>query len=121
MKKLFEGASLISAFFLILTTVSFFVFNVQKQKEKTNERNKAEKEMYRQSKAHGKDKQLALEDQENSFYYYFEDEMKKSDSNKEELDYLRKKTNPLWHYYEDDKINIFPGIYHENGPTPLGD
>lgn len=43
MKKMFEGASLITAIFMVLSVAGFFIFSVQNKTNKSKERKRSEK------------------------------------------------------------------------------
>ena len=102
MKKIFEGASIISAILLILTVACGFIFNIKNQKNRTKGRSNEEKKNYH------------IQQKKDQYYNKGlkegEDEKKEME---EELEYHKKLLDPLWHYFdpEEDEFKVFPGKY----------
>ncbi len=118
MKRLFEGATVVSAILLLLTTFCIFVFNVQRHTEKGKHRSHEDKKV---EKAERK-KDLH---HERKFEKYVEEREKEHSKDKdkrakdeEELEYLRKMNDPLWHYYDDDahQFKVLSGEYDVDCP-----
>lgn len=102
MKKIFEGASVISALLLILTTACVFIFNVKNKQAKASQRFKLERK---------KEKELQQQKQ------HYE---KKISPLQQELEKHKKLDDPLWHYYdpEDQAVKVKPGKYGVDEPPP---
>ena len=98
MKRLFEGATVVSAILLLLTTASAFIFNIQTQKAKSKRDRKVEK---------------IIEDHEQRH----RDSVRRL---QEENEDLRKEKDPFWHYYDPEKgeFNTLPGKYGVDDPPP---
>ncbi len=101
MKKLYEGASLASGVLFLIIVIGGFIFGIKTHKDKSRHNSKVE-EKVEQAKRE-KDK------------YYKE----KFHNDAEELEYLRKMNDPLWHYYDEETFRFepIPGKY--NGGVPL--
>lgn len=97
MKKYYEGASIISAIILVLTTVCIFVFNINKNKEESKARKHEDKKIEKVEK----ESSQRLRDKQ------------------EELDAEKKKGHPLWNYYDPEKDQMinYPGQYKPEGPS----
>ncbi len=108
MKKIFEGASITSAFFLILTIACTFFYNVKHQKYKQKERTKTEKKIEKHKK-----KIAECSRQKIKIETYNKDL-------EEELEYCQKLNDPLWNYfdYKENKLKIKPGKYGVDIPPP---
>jgi len=101
MKKVFEGASVVSAILLILTAACAFIFNVKSQKDRSKERNRADRQIEKAEKK--KDSHYSQQLRE------LEKEKEKSDG---ELEHYKKLNDPFWKYYdpeEDPQPHIFLG------------
>ncbi len=86
-KKILEGASVVSAIFLVLTCLSAFIFNVRSQSSKRKAADKKEKKW--EKKHHSQICDL-----------------------EKELEYYKKKNDPLWHYYDENgNLHLKPGTY----------
>jgi uncharacterized protein HemX len=109
MKKVFEGASIVSAILLILTAACAFIFNVKNQSDKSKERKRAERHIEKSEKKKDSHYSQQLRD--------LEKEKEKSD---EELDHYKKLNDPFWHYYDPEKgeFNTLPGKYGVDDPPP---
>lgn len=96
-KKYYEGASIISAIILVMTTVAIFVFNINKDKEESKACKHEDKKIEKIEKKHS---QRLIDKQE-------------------EVDTEKKKNHPLWNYYdpEKDKMLNYPGQYKPEGPS----
>ena len=97
MKRLFEGATVVSAILLLLTTASAFIFNIQTQKAKSKRDRKVEK---------------IIEDHEQRH----RDSVRRLQEENEEL---HKERDPFWHYYDrEGNIQTKPGKYGVDDPPP---
>lgn len=99
MKKIYEGASVVSAILLLLTAASAFIFNVKthtdKRKVQRKEERKAEKRMEEQRRRH-KDNLSPIQ---------------------AELEYYKKLDDPFWHYYDHEgEVQVKPGKYGVDDP-----
>jgi len=146
MKRFFEGASALSAIFLVVTTALVFIFNVNKQEKKAEHRKKAEKKEYKHKKRieelrhqqeenkkfYEKDlnkvhndlerekKEIELKyENENSFLEQKrQEELKKA---QEEAYYWYKVATPGWHYTvrETGEVKVLEGHPFNEGPPPM--
>lgn len=101
MKKIHEGASIVSALLLILTAAAAFIFNVQNQNTKSRTKRKEERKT-----------EKILKEYELRHRAY-EKELE------EENEELHKERDPLWHYYDrEGTLHTKPGNYWEDEPPP---
>lgn len=109
MKKVFEGASVVSAILLVLTAACAFIFNVKNKGDKAKEKRRANRHIEKAEKK--KDS-------------HYGQEIRKLEKEKEksagELDHYKKLNDPLWHYYDPDEgcFKSLPGKYGVDDPPP---
>lgn len=106
MKKFFEGASIVTAVFLVITVAAAFFFNVKLKKDRS-------KKKYHIEKKEERKKQRISQISQQQFQ-----EMKAKKSTEEDLEYQRKMNDPLWRYYdkEADEVKVLPGKYGVDNP-----
>ena len=111
MKKMYEGASAISVVFFLIIVVGGFLFGTKTHIEKSNNKRKTENKV---SKSERKRDERHKKNAESMEKIYQERDKERE----EELDYLRKMNDPLWHYYdeESDSFVTVPGRYNADVP-----
>ncbi len=109
MKRVFEGATLVSVILLILTAACAFIFNVNNQKNKHKEQRRSARHIEKEAKR--KDSQYSKK------IHQTEREKGKA---QDELDEYKKLRDPLWNYYdpEDEDFKTLPGKYGVDEPPP---
>lgn len=98
MKKLYEGASIVSAILLVLTAASVFFFNVNNHKQKRKaKRHEHKMESKKESDFQKRIKQINRE----------------NEHTRKEIEYYKKLQDPFWHYYDEEaqEMKVLPGPY----------
>ena len=127
MKKVFEGASIISAVLLIITAACAFIFNVKIQKDKSKERRRADhkiekvekkKNQYHSEILRKRDREEKKKDQKHLEIIRERDIEREKNEGK--LDHYKKLNDPFWHYYdpEEGEFKTLPGKYGIDDPPP---
>ena len=107
MKRLYEGASVVSAILLLLTAAFAFIFNVHRQQDKIKHRRNEQKNIEKVERQ-----------KDRSCERYIEEKDQERASELEELNRLRKLQDPLWNYYdpEEEEYIVLPGRYRVYEP-----
>ena len=100
MKRLFEGATLTTIILFLIIVAGGFIFGTSKQVSKARHRSKSDKRLEKSERK--KDEQ-------------YKELQQKS---REEIEYLHKMNDPLWHYWDDkaEKFVPIPGKYNVDIP-----
>ena len=100
MKKLYEGASVVTAIFFLIVVIGGFIFGTKTHSDKSKYKAKVEKKLEKAKRE--KDKQ---------FYDQLPDYSR-------DLEYNLKMNDPLWNYYDPDTDSFRPiqGDYYKDTP-----
>jgi len=101
MKRLYEGASAASVVFFLIIVVGGFLFGTKTHKDKSRHNRKVEEKVEKAKRERDE---------------HYQDQMSEDT---EELEYLRKMNDPLWHYYDEEKMRYepIPGRYNVDVPA----